>query len=162
MKTPHDSTWLWRRVIENRPIARKLLGSMIGDGASTSFLQDNWHPKDGTWIFPSPCSDNALTSFHQISIVDINVNEKDLVVWRPSTSEKFTMKDTYKAIFPHGDPIFWHYIVWFKLHIPRHSLIAWVALYGRLKTRDKLIKRGVSENENCVLCDTGRESEARP
>ncbi|XP_026399752.1 uncharacterized protein LOC113295636 [Papaver somniferum] len=129
MKTPQDSSWCWRRVIEHRPIVRKLLGSVIGDGTNTLFLQDNWHPKD-------------------------------LVIWKPSTSGQFTTKDTYKAISPHGDPIFWHSIVWFKLHIPRHSFIARVALHGRLKTRDKLVRWGISENYNCVLCDNGRESEA--
>ncbi|XP_039002198.1 uncharacterized protein LOC120128599 [Hibiscus syriacus] len=52
----------------------------------------------------------------------------------------------------------WHRIIWFPAHIPKFSLIAWMATLDRLPTRDRLIRFGLVLDHGCVLCGSGIES----
>ncbi|XP_050207788.1 uncharacterized protein LOC126657180 [Mercurialis annua] len=51
----------------------------------------------------------------------------------------------------------WHSIVWFAGQIPRHSFITWMALLGRLNTKDRIMKWGVVSNSTCSLCNQQNE-----
>ncbi|KAL4289532.1 hypothetical protein GQ457_14G001790 [Hibiscus cannabinus] len=44
-------------------------------------------------------------------------------------------------------------------HIPKHSIVAWMAILNRLPTRDRLSSFGMQVETGCVLC--GREQETR-
>ncbi|XP_050237995.1 uncharacterized protein LOC126687475 [Mercurialis annua] len=43
-------------------------------------------------------------------------------------------------------------------YIPKHSFIAWLAIKGKLRTRDKLKSWGCVDDDGCVLCNIGTES----
>ncbi|XP_039003592.1 uncharacterized protein LOC120130429 [Hibiscus syriacus] len=47
----------------------------------------------------------------------------------------------------------WQKIVWFPMHIPKHSLIAWMTVLDRLPTDDRLIRLRIEVNDKCRLCD---------
>ncbi|KAE8728090.1 hypothetical protein F3Y22_tig00004779pilonHSYRG00078 [Hibiscus syriacus] len=57
-----------------------------------------------------------------------------------------------KAIVP------WQKIVWFPMHIPKHSLISWMALLDRLPTRERLNHMGLITDCKCILCDEPLET----
>ncbi|XP_026420167.1 uncharacterized protein LOC113316162 [Papaver somniferum] len=168
MHIPSDSSWCWRRVLDQRQIARDMVITILGDGANTSFLHDNWHYKGrlASWMDPSIISEffpndtctvsdfikndewtlasstdpSIAAIFLEVASTDFLTTEKDKVMWSVSNSGGFSVKDTYNSLFLHGDKVNWSTLVWFKIHIPRHSFITWVTLHGRLKTRDKLLK----------------------
>ncbi|XP_026383439.1 uncharacterized protein LOC113278933 [Papaver somniferum] len=114
---------------------------------------------NASWHLPSAYTDLAQQVVSEIATAEFNPAEADVVIWRPNSHEVFSIKDTYKTISTHNDPVNWHSLVWFKNYIPRKSFITWVAFHGRLKTRAKLKQWGLIENPSCVLCDGGDETE---
>ncbi|XP_038990693.1 uncharacterized protein LOC120113695 [Hibiscus syriacus] len=56
------------------------------------------------------------------------------------------------------DKVRWHKIIWFPAHIPKFSLISWMAILDRLSTKDRLIRFGLTMDADCVVCGTGLES----
>ncbi|KAI8569247.1 hypothetical protein RHMOL_Rhmol02G0263700 [Rhododendron molle] len=52
----------------------------------------------------------------------------------------------------------WWPMVWYKKHVPRWSFILWLAILGRLSTKDRLHKWGIINDSFCVLCCGGVES----
>lgn len=53
--------------------------------------------------------------------------------------------------------VIWFNHVWFNQCIPRHSFILWIAIKGRLKTKDRLTKWFCIQNQVCLLCKTDDE-----
>ncbi|KAL7212528.1 hypothetical protein ACSBR2_015258 [Camellia fascicularis] len=49
----------------------------------------------------------------------------------------------------------WAKILWFKFHIPRISIVVWVAIHNRLNTLDWLVVFGTSNSAICCLCGVG-------
>lgn len=52
----------------------------------------------------------------------------------------------------------WHKLICFALHIPKHSMIAWMAVLNRLPTKDKLSSQGLNVDTVCLLCNRADES----
>ena len=52
----------------------------------------------------------------------------------------------------------WHRLVWCNFHIPRHSMISWLAILDRLPTRYRMNSLGVLTSMDCVLCSVEVET----
>ncbi|XP_026396165.1 uncharacterized protein LOC113290792 [Papaver somniferum] len=54
MKIPQDTSWCWRRILDHREITKEHIGFLLGNGISTSFLQENWHSNGDliNWVAP--------------------------------------------------------------------------------------------------------------
>ncbi|KAE8729631.1 hypothetical protein F3Y22_tig00003480pilonHSYRG00012 [Hibiscus syriacus] len=46
----------------------------------------------------------------------------------------------------------WHKVVWFPLHIPKTSMITWMAIHDRLPTRARLSRMRIQTDELRVFC----------
>ncbi|KAE8687453.1 hypothetical protein F3Y22_tig00111016pilonHSYRG00071 [Hibiscus syriacus] len=57
-----------------------------------------------------------------------------------------------------GEKVSWHRLVWFPGHIPKFSLISWMAILDRLPTKDRLARFGIAVDSGCGLCRSGFES----
>ena len=57
-----------------------------------------------------------------------------------------------KEIRPKKDKVDWQRLLWRPLNIPKHSIIAWMAIINRLPTKDRLRSWGTEMEGNCVLC----------
>ncbi|XP_026419465.1 uncharacterized protein LOC113315396 [Papaver somniferum] len=112
-----------------------------------------------SWFFPNFMEDEVQNVVAQISSTDFNVSEIDQIFWKPSTSGQFSIKDTYISISDHLVSQDWMPLVWFKKHIPIHSFISWISIHKILKTRNKLLKWGITADASCVLCGNAVESE---
>lgn len=44
--TPNDCSWVWRKLLKLRSMMQPHLRYIIGDGKSTKFWYDNWHPME--------------------------------------------------------------------------------------------------------------------
>ncbi|XP_039004056.1 uncharacterized protein LOC120131001 [Hibiscus syriacus] len=53
------------------------------------------------------------------------------------------------------EKVTWKKLLWFPLHIPKHSMISWMIILDRLPTRDRLFRMGIS---NCILRNNEPES----
>ncbi|XP_039025015.1 uncharacterized protein LOC120158175 [Hibiscus syriacus] len=56
------------------------------------------------------------------------------------------------------EKVVWHRLIWFPAHIPKISLISWMAILDRLPTKDRLTRFGLIVDNVCGLCGTGMES----
>ncbi|KAE8735791.1 Detected protein of unknown function [Hibiscus syriacus] len=66
------------------------------------------------------------------------------------TSAPQPIRDVWEKIQTQGVKVIWHRLIWFPMHIPKHSLISWMALLERLHTREWLQRRGLCSESVCV------------
>ncbi|XP_039067051.1 uncharacterized protein LOC120212942 [Hibiscus syriacus] len=55
------------------------------------------------------------------------------------------------------EKVSWEHLIWFPLHIPRMSIVAWMVFLNRLPTKDRLIHMGIELDGRCELCSDGVE-----
>lgn len=85
----------------------------------------------------------------------------DTYLWKPGNcvaSSSFPSADTWVALHPQGEPVFWHRQVWFPGRIPKHAFITWVLARNRLGTRDRMRAWGLQVPATCILCNTTDET----
>ncbi|XP_031247377.1 uncharacterized protein LOC116105097 [Pistacia vera] len=78
---------------------------------------------------------------------------EDVVVWKPNTFDKFSIKLAWEVTRMHQHRVEWHHLVWFPKAIPQHSMITWMSCKDRLQTRDKLMRYGIASS-NVLYFDT--------
>ncbi|XP_039005001.1 uncharacterized protein LOC120132276 [Hibiscus syriacus] len=61
----------------------------------------------------------------------------------PISNGASSVKDIWQEIRVKEIKVPWHSLIWFPQHIPKHSLIAWMAILDRLPTRDRLMRMGI-------------------
>ena len=49
-------------------------------------------------------------------------------------------------------------MLWFQYHIPKSSVISWMAVLNRLSTKDRLVSWGMSIEECCLFCHQEKET----
>lgn len=52
----------------------------------------------------------------------------------------------------------WRDIVWQLLTTPKHAMVMWMAIKGRLATKDRLVRFGASVDACCCLCKAEPET----
>ncbi|XP_039009389.1 uncharacterized protein LOC120137799 [Hibiscus syriacus] len=104
--------------------------------------RDFWHTEGGT---------NASWSFRKLLKLKI---EAQTVF---STGAK-TTRAIWDEIRVKRDKVTWHNLIWFPLHIPKHSMIAWMTILDRLPTKNRLQQMGIITDGWCVLCNEDRET----
>ncbi|XP_038997435.1 uncharacterized protein LOC120122384 [Hibiscus syriacus] len=67
-------------------------------------------------------------------------------------------RDIWEAVRDSRSKVSWHKIIWFPMHIPKFSMISWMAILDRLPTRDRLSRMGIVIDTQCVLCNVAIES----
>lgn len=45
----------------------------------------------------------------------------------------------------------WSMAIWFLHHVPRWAIIEWIAMLGRLSSKDRLLKWGIATDGVCVM-----------
>ncbi|XP_010666427.1 uncharacterized protein LOC104883582 [Beta vulgaris subsp. vulgaris] len=73
-------------------------------------------------------------------------------------SREYTVKQGYNWLRGDQDTVRWKHWVWNPINIPKHSFIAWLAMLGRLRTREKLQQAGICQDASCLLCQQGQDS----
>ena len=184
IQMPSTPTWTWRKLLQGRNWCKDWIKMQVGDGRSTHLWHDNWLPTGqraidiysarvlsttglswnarvvdiivrDQWCFPpgSTCIQNL---WHNINFYP-NSLDPDTPIWTLSSSGEFNIQsawDQMRARKPYNklSPIIWH-----PLHVPRQSIILWLATKGRLRTKDRLPR--TAENDNtCNLCRREGES----
>ncbi|CAL1361156.1 unnamed protein product [Linum trigynum] len=79
-------------------------------------------------------------------------------LWQGEQMKQFSMSRVWNDIREKKPEVQWWRLVWAKEIIPKHGLILWLAIHGRLVTQDKLLAWGENVSGCCVLCPGGVES----
>ncbi|XP_039008741.1 uncharacterized protein LOC120136880 [Hibiscus syriacus] len=74
------------------------------------------------------------------------------------TADTTKTKEIWDNIRLHRDKVSWHKVIWFPLHIPKLSIISWMAILDHLPTRDRLIRMRIITDSLCILCNEDPES----
>ena len=82
-------------------------------------------------------------------------NVSDAVIWLPERSGLFSIRSAWDLIRSHGDRVDWYNLIWFKGGIPKASFCLWLAVRGRLYTKDRMVNSDTSMH--CLLCNGQRE-----
>lgn len=126
--------------------------------ATVSQAVDNGH-----WNLPPARTDNEVVLQIILSTTPVPspMRGNDVYLWRQNSGgfgPSFSSRDTWERIRTPAPLVPWHSVAWFREEIPRCSFITWMALLGRLPTRDRLISWGMTVPSGCVLCSSADES----
>ncbi|MBA0560971.1 hypothetical protein Golob_017838 [Gossypium lobatum] len=50
--------------------------------------------------------------------------------------------------------VLWHELIWLPLHIPKHAVVTWMVILGRIRTKDKVVQLGIINDGQCKLCNS--------
>ena len=181
-----DVSWTWRKLMKLKDIAWSFIKYKIGNGNDTWLWVDNWHPhgpllrrygprilydansnitarvcdiiRDGNWYMPRALSRDLIAIRDELPLYNPVGGDVDRVDWVLNASKKFSCKSAWENLRRHQAVVPWACILWHKDHIPRASMIAWLACKNRLSTKDRLVRWGMAIDANCVLCGEGDES----
>lgn len=83
--------------------------------------------------------------------------------WMPSRDGKYTPNSGYMWFLGELPTFPLAKVVWNRFNIPKNGFIMWLAVLGKLLTRDRIIHWGVGNIEDsCVLCGVEKESIDHP
>ncbi|KAB5541586.1 hypothetical protein DKX38_014560 [Salix brachista] len=86
-----------------------------------------------------------------------NSLEPDIPIWTLSSSDEFNIQSAWDQMRARKPPNKLSPIIWHPLHVPRQSIILWLATKGRLRTMDRL-PRNAENDTTCKLCRREGES----
>ncbi|CAH8278322.1 unnamed protein product [Arabidopsis lyrata] len=169
-------------MLQLKTTIKDFLKCEVGAGKSASFWYDTWTDfgqmgqgiceleirkdarvfdasRNGQWVLPAARSDNCQTFL--VALTDVGAPEHckgcDTFLWRNCSgtyNPSFSSKETWEQIRARSALVPWAEVVWFKEHVPRFSLITWLAMLSRLPIRDRLSRWGLNIPTSCVLCST--------
>ncbi|KAL2922743.1 LINE-1 reverse transcriptase-like protein [Bienertia sinuspersici] len=64
----------------------------------------------------------------------------------------YSATNGYNWLRQDQEEVVWDKWVWNRLNIPKHSFLCWVIMWGRIQTRDRLIKMGLQVDQSCPNC----------
>ncbi|XP_022030706.1 uncharacterized protein LOC110931628 [Helianthus annuus] len=181
-KTPTNSCWSWRKLIQMRPLIRNHIWSELGNGGNTSAWFDYWSelgdfisPRnisdadfrldnrvadvyaDGSWLWPTAWRD-IFPVLNQIDHVHLDPLKVDRLLWKDGSDiNEFSSSGVWHSLQHREPEVDWCSIVWFARCIPRHAFMIWLIMKGKLLTQDKILQWDLSRRKNmnmmcCLLC----------
>lgn len=88
----------------------------------------------------------------------LNETKEDCILWKANKQRVLTIKLALEAIIQPQVKVNWAKLMWSSSNIPRHSFIYWLALQGKLLTKNKLLHWKVVDTNMCVLCKSDSET----
>ncbi|KAL2894836.1 LINE-1 retrotransposable element ORF2 protein [Bienertia sinuspersici] len=73
-------------------------------------------------------------------------------------SHTYSIKQVYNSLTHTGGKVHWDKVVWNRAALPKHQFLMWLSIRGRLLTRDRLSRLGMSTETTCCLCQSGEET----
>lgn len=180
-------SWCWKQILGLRDFIKDFVIVKIGNGENCNFWFDKWHSRgplcrlinhrlimeagfkldskvcdmieNGVWIWPSHWK-GRFDEVLKVPVPYIDKNIEDRIVWcnRKGKEKDFSVGEVWKVIRTISPKVIWYKHIWYNQCIPRHAFIAWMAVKGRLKTRDRLTRWFNIPDLTCLLCKSEDES----
>lgn len=185
IKMPSNPSWVWRKMLNLRTIVHPHIKTIIGNGLTASLWFDNWHPlgplaeRFGSRVIydsglPSDSTVStiirnfqwALPITQTLELNEIRANMSSLAEpnrandshkWMLTSNGQFSIASLCNHLRTQFPKVLWHHSLWFSGHIPKCSLIVWIAVQNRLYTEDRLVTFGTKSHSCCSFCQ-GHES----
>ncbi|GAB2299031.1 hypothetical protein Dimus_038547 [Dionaea muscipula] len=74
------------------------------------------------------------------------------------SNKEYSVRMGYRALRGNMETVPWAKLVWSMEIFPRHQVLLWLAFQNKWRTKVKLKKMGLIEDESCVLCQEYRET----
>ena len=116
------------------------------------------------WLSASRSRNIIITLLKQClpsAIPIVQSSNDDVYLWRmgnEAPTDRFSTAKTWRVLHPPNPPVYWHAQIWFKGRVPKHAFIAWLVVWNRLATRDRMRGWGIDVSPSCLLCSGLDES----
>ena len=134
----------------NGPILRHYGSRIIYDAGSNVQATVAEFISNNEWHMPRAMSRDLIGLRNNLPGYRPNDNREDTVEWVHTKNRVYTCKSAYEAIRGQSNLVIWADLLWHGDHIPRCSMIGWLACRNRLSTRDRLQSWGVTTERNCA------------
>ncbi|KAL9280732.1 putative RNA-directed DNA polymerase [Arabidopsis thaliana] len=166
-------SWIWKKLLKYRDMAKTCCKVDVGDGNRTSFWYDDWSIM-GRIVDLSVAEawstrrrrQHRTATLNQIEIAlhlaqQNRRDAEDVVLWRGENdvfTPTFSTKDTWNNIRTTAPEVAWHKGVWFAHETPKHSFCVWLAIWNRLSTGQRMQHWNLQSSVGCVLCNNNLET----
>ncbi|XP_077252452.1 uncharacterized protein LOC143891825 [Tasmannia lanceolata] len=181
---PCSPSWAARSIIKARSLAMPHTCYLVSPTSNLKFWSDPWLPNGPITSQPSFGSiinfipPNAtiqetfekgwwnmiqlLPHFSELkALTDSALLTSKLpskVIWKPDSNGLFSLSSAWNTIRTKNHHQNWSSSIWFPGHIPKFSTTSWLAIQGKLSTRDRLSFQGPLRDTLCSLCNVDSES----
>ncbi|GJV59378.1 RNA-directed DNA polymerase, eukaryota, reverse transcriptase zinc-binding domain protein [Tanacetum coccineum] len=168
-------SWSWKHLLELRDKIRAFVRIKIGNGKGCSIWYDKWHPNgplsklinngmidqaglnlkasvsdlinNNKWCWPQEWN-SRFDEVLNVLVPSIDNSKEDKTIWcnKKGKERNFSATEVWKAIINDSPKVIWYRHVWYSQCIPRHTFITWIAIKGRLKTKDRLKTMAAMDN----------------
>lgn len=171
--------WVWKKILQLRPVALQFVRYKIGNGNLTNLWLDAWlansslatsksHPlitysglghsakvssmKD-SWNLPNS-NHEVITDFRQSFDYSTSFNPvaQDSSMWESFNIREIKVASIWGSSRKCGLSIDWYKAVWHNCLPPRYSFFLWMGFHKGLRTKDWLINYGMVMDPSCLLC----------
>ena len=181
-----SGSWVWRKLLKLRGLAKEFLKKEVRNGECTSFWYDRWSrfntlkdvlgergPLDlgvPDYYSVAEAKRNRRRRNHRVELLNQIEEElskygsypdEDVALWKQAEGKfmaKFSTRKTWEQVREKRPNCAWYRRVWFPQSTPKYAFFMWVALKERLQTTDRMQKWNSSINTTCVLCTDALES----
>ncbi|KAG7563869.1 Reverse transcriptase zinc-binding domain [Arabidopsis suecica] len=169
-QTASLGSWIWKKLLKYREVAKSLCKVEVGNGELTSFWYDSWSPL-GRLI--EVTGERGLIDMgigRRMNLVEAWTHHRrrrhrteclnqiedalaaarnkrtaaeDKVMWKRQTdvfNANFSTKETWHCIRTLTSKVPWYKGVWFTHSTPKYSFCTWLVAHGRLSTGDRMLK----------------------
>ncbi|KAG7572850.1 Reverse transcriptase zinc-binding domain [Arabidopsis suecica] len=187
-ETTSLGSWMWRKLIKFRALAKSFCKVEIQNGQNTSFWFDDWSRMGRMMdvLGNRGCVDMGISRHmsvaeawdrrrrrrHRTGVLNLmeealdstrqtRNSAQDVVLWRGKDDvykPSFSTKDTWNHIRTTATTVTWHNGVWFPHATPKFSFCVWLAVHNRLSTGDRMLQWNNGALGTCVLCNNAIES----
>ncbi|XP_074289510.1 uncharacterized protein LOC141614663 [Silene latifolia] len=113
--------------------------------------------KDGDWQNYKAPNDSSWSWKKIVQIKDTLKKAYSGDLWLNGTTN-YTTTEGCKWLRTHKTKVPWRHLCWKSLNVPRCSFIFWACVQGKLLTRDRLLRMGFGQGDDCYLCGGCAES----
>ncbi|CAH1453519.1 unnamed protein product [Lactuca virosa] len=157
----------WSNMLSLRDKIWKHIWRILGDGTSINLWYDNWHAGgpliniitedernmhglSNDFTLHQFCSNHSswwpwgwgfrFPIIQLQGLLSLQINKDDGVYWwdLEGRKVKFSRTQVWKDIRIASPVVSWYKVVWFKLNIPSHAFILWLAIHDRLMTQERM------------------------
>lgn len=180
-------SWMWRKLLKYRDIAKQFYKVEIQNGKSTSFWFDNWSSLGCLYDITGNRGFIDMGIPSQATVASVKTNRYrrrhrtvhynqiedeigkltitaggDIPLWRASNDKhmnKFSTRLTKKLLCIPQPCTAWYRCVWFTNATPKYSFLTWLAIQNRLATGDRICRWNSNQRTDCVFCGDMIESQ---
>ena len=178
MNIPSKASWCVRKMLHLRPLALRYIRYHVGMASTFRFWLDPWlgntpiitrcgpsivsiaesninaevgqYMLEASWNLPSSNHFTMVELRRRISA--ISIQRRDSVTWLDDPSTSVSVASIFRHLCVATPSPAWCDAVWNRFSIPKCAFTFWLALKGRLLTRDRMRNFRMATDLRCIMC----------